>query len=83
MTTNAPTHQKSWHRRLLSAALAMTLAIAVLAGFVLAGALVTSRNLHQAVPTVSAGTSPMSERYAEPGHSATWSSPTCSLTPPT
>ena len=70
MITNARTSKKSWPRRVLSAALTLTLAIAVLAGFVLAGAMVTSRHLHQSAPTASTGTSPVSVRYAEPGHSA-------------
>jgi putative intracellular protease/amidase len=71
MITNARTSKKSWPRRVLSAALTLTLAIAVLAGFVLAGAVVTSRNLHQSAPATSTGTSPVSVRYAERGHSAT------------
>jgi putative intracellular protease/amidase len=70
MITNARTSKKSWPRRVLSAALTLTLAIAVLAGFVLAGAVVTSRNLHQSAPATSTGTSPVSVRYAERGHSA-------------
>jgi putative intracellular protease/amidase len=70
MITHARTSKKSWPRRVLSAALTLTLAIAVLAGFVLAGAVVTSRNLHQSAPATSTGTSPVSVRYAERGHSA-------------
>ena len=70
MITNARTSKRSWPRRVLNASLTLTLAIAVLAGFVLAGAVVTSRNLHQSAPTASTGTSPVSVRYAEPGHSA-------------
>ena len=70
MTPNARTSKKSWPRRVLSAALTLTLASAVLAGFVLAGAMVTSRNLHQPAPRASTDTSPVSVPYAEPGNSA-------------
>ena len=54
MTTNPRTHLKTWTRRVLGTTLTLILTAATLAGVVLAGVVVTSRSIHQPVPTDSA-----------------------------
>ena len=53
MTTTARTHLKTWTRRVLGTTLTLILTVVTLAGVVLAGVVVSSRSIHQPVPTGS------------------------------
>jgi putative intracellular protease/amidase len=70
MTTTARTHRITWPRRVLGTTMALLLALITLTGVVLAGAFVTSRGLHQPVPTIKADT-PTALQYAQPAGTAT------------
>jgi putative intracellular protease/amidase len=70
MTNSARTHSKTWPRRVLGRTLKLTLGIATLAGIVLAGVTVTSRDTHQPVPASFTGTPSASLPHAEPGQLA-------------
>ena len=70
MSTKPRSHLKTWTRRALGTTLALTLALVTLAGVVLAGVVVSSRSIHQPVPSDSTGTRPASLQHAEPGNPA-------------
>jgi hypothetical protein len=70
MTASARASMRTWPRRVLRTTLMLTLALATLAGLLLAGVAVTGRSTNQPVPDSSMGTSTASLRYAEPGHAA-------------
>jgi putative intracellular protease/amidase len=56
-----------WPRRVLKTTLTLTLALATLAGVVVAGAVVTARSTHQPVPARSTPAAAASRRSTEPG----------------
>jgi putative intracellular protease/amidase len=62
-------HSPRRSRRLLAASGTLLLTLATVAGVVVAGAVVTSRSIHQPVPAYSAGTSPASLRHVQPAPS--------------
>ena len=69
MTTSPRTHLKTWTRRVLGTTLALILTAATLAGVILAGVIVSSRSIHQPVPTDSADVPASSLTHTEPGGS--------------
>ena len=70
MTASARTSVRTWPRRVLATSLRLTLGLATLAGVVLAGVTVTSRDTNHPVPTASTGTSSASLQYSEPAGAA-------------
>ncbi len=69
MTTSPRTHLKTWTRRVLGTTIALILTAATLAGVILAGVVVSSRSIHQPVPTDSADVPASSLTHTEPGGS--------------
>ena len=67
MTTTPRTHLKTWTRRVLGATLTLILTAAALAGVILAGVVVSSRSIHQPVPTDSADVPATSLTHTEAG----------------
>jgi putative intracellular protease/amidase len=70
MTSSTRTSVRTWARRVLDTTIALTLALATLAGLVLAGVIVSERDTHRPVPVRSADSAPASRQYAEPGQGA-------------
>jgi putative intracellular protease/amidase len=70
MTTAADTRLKTWTRRILGTTLSLIVTAATLASVILAGVVVTSRSIHQAVPTGPTDAASTSLPYAEPGSAA-------------
>ena len=67
MTTTPRTHLKTWTRRVLGTTLTLILTAATLAGVILAGVVVSSRSIHQPVPTDSADVPASSLTHTEAG----------------
>ena len=62
-----PPRLGTWSRRVLATAITFIVTIVTMAGVVVAGAVVTSRSIHQPVPDLSPGTLSASLDHAEPG----------------
>ena len=65
--TTTRSHLKTWTRRVLGTTLTLILTAATLAGIILAGVIVSSRSIHQPVPTDSADVPASSLTHTEPG----------------